>query len=92
MTELDVRERIETREEHDPVTGEPRAAHIVAPRGNRDAVAVVTEARIYGYPVEALCGHRFVPERDPKAYPLCSKCREIRESARPDQNPEDIPS
>jgi hypothetical protein len=41
------------------------------------AVAKVTEARIYGYPVEALCGERFVPQQDPKRLPLCGICKEI---------------
>ena len=41
------------------------------------AVAKVTEARIYGYPVEALCGERFVPQQDPKKLPLCGICKEI---------------
>lgn len=76
----------------DPVTGEPRATHIIVPIDHRDAVALVTEARIYGFSVEALCGIRFIPERDPKQYPLCSKCKEIREEARPDQDPSNIPA
>lgn len=77
---------------YDPTTGEVRATHIIAPTTEKTGVAIVTEARVHGFEVEALCGHRFVPERDPKAYPLCSRCREIREALRPDENPEDIPA
>jgi hypothetical protein len=43
------------------------------------AQAKVLEARIYGTPVEALCGHVWVPSRDPKQHPLCEKCKEIYE-------------
>ena len=35
------------------------------------------EARIYGTPVEALCGHVWVPSRDPKQLPLCEECKSI---------------
>lgn len=81
----------QTETDIDPITGSPRAAHIILPVDDKDAVALVTEARIYGFAVEALCGIKFVPERDPKQYPLCSRCKEIREEARPDQDPSDIP-
>ena len=58
-------------------TGPPKAAHIVKTEPGESAVAKVTEARIYGYPVEALCGERFVPQQDPKRLPLCDTCKEI---------------
>lgn len=58
-------------------TGSPRVAHIVKTEPGESAVAKVTEARIYGYPIEALCGERFVPQRDPKKLPLCGICKEI---------------
>jgi hypothetical protein len=54
-------------------------AHIVKTEPGESAVAKVTEARIYGFPVEALCGERFVPQRDPKKVPLCQACKEIYE-------------
>ena len=66
-------ERTEERTE----TGPPKAAHIVKVEPGESAVAKVTEARIYGYPVEALCGERFVPQQDPKRLPLCDTCKEI---------------
>jgi hypothetical protein len=61
-------------------TEEGKAAHIVK-RGDdgRSATQIVLEARIYGYPVEALCGKVFIPQRDPKQLPMCSKCKEIGE-------------
>jgi Protein of unknown function (DUF3039) len=58
-------------------TGPPKAAHIVKTEPGESAVAKVTEARIYGFPVEALCGERFVPQQDPKKLPLCGTCKEI---------------
>jgi hypothetical protein len=60
-------------------TGPPKAAHIVKTEPGQSAVAKVTEARIYGYPVEALCGERFVPQQDPKRLPICDTCKEIYE-------------
>jgi hypothetical protein len=42
----------------------------------------VLEARIYGIPLEALCGHVWVPSRDPKQLPMCQKCKEIYEMYR----------
>jgi hypothetical protein len=60
-------------------TGPPKAAHIVKTEPGESAVAKVTEARIYGTPVEALCGERFVPQQDPKRLPLCGVCKEIYE-------------
>ena len=63
--------------ERDPETGEPIVAHIVKTAPGESAVAKVTEARIYGYPVEALCGHVWVPSRDPGKYPMCQPCKEI---------------
>ena len=60
-------------------TGPPKAAHIVKTEPGESALAKVTEARIYGYPVEALCGERFVPQQDPKKLPPCGVCKEIYE-------------
>ena len=60
-------------------TEPPKAAHIVKTEPGESAVAKVTEARIYGFPVEALCGERFVPQQDPKKLPLCGVCKEIYE-------------
>ena len=81
MTETSILERIDT--DLDPTTGEPRVSHIVA----KDKV---TEAYFTGTPIEALCGYVFVPTRDAKKYPLCSKCKEMREHYRPDQDPDGI--
>jgi len=62
--------------EHDE-NGEQRLAHIV----NRDGAdeyestdAYLMAAMIEGFAVEALCGKRWVPSRDPKKYPVCQPC------------------
>lgn len=65
----------------DRTTGPGVMSHIIAPHDEtKTAQAVVTEARIYGLEVEALCGHRWVPERDPRNYPICQACKELFEA------------
>ena len=58
-------------------TASPTSAHIVRTEPGEVAAAKVTEARIFGYPLEALCGERFVPQQDPGKLPLCGTCQEI---------------
>ncbi len=72
-TDLEERQRTAAVDEGD----HERFAHIVFTPG-RDAAAVLTEARVMGTPVTALCGKRWVPERDPAKYPICPECKEIR--------------
>lgn len=76
-----VGESVLTRPDEELRTGEPEAAHIVKSDGG-DAVAKVVEARIYGTPLEALCGTVFVPQRDPSRLPLCGICKDIYETYR----------
>lgn len=75
-----VGEAVATRPEEDVRPGEPQAAHIVKADG--DAAAKVVEARVYGTPLEALCGVVFVPQRDPTKLPLCATCKDIYETYR----------
>ena len=65
-----------------PETGEPIVAHIVKTEPGENAAAKVLEARINGTPIEALCGHVWVPSRDPKQVPMCQKCIDIYETYR----------
>ena len=76
-----VAEVIETRPDEELRTGPPDAAHIVKADGG-DAAAKVVEARVYGTPLEALCGVVFVPQRDPTKLPLCATCKDIYETYR----------
>ena len=65
-----------------PQTGEPVVAHIVKTEPGENAAAKVLEARINGTPLEALCGHVWVPSRDPKQVPMCQKCKDIYDTYR----------
>ena len=69
--------QLDERTEIIPETTEAEAAHIVKTEPGESAVAKVTEARIFGTAVEALCGHVFIPQKDPGRLPLCQKCKEI---------------
>ncbi|WP_018655871.1 DUF3039 domain-containing protein [Actinomadura flavalba] len=40
----------------------------------------ITESAVSGSPVIALCGKVWVPNRDPKKFPVCPECKEIYES------------
>ncbi len=63
-------------------TGEPIVAHIVKTEKGKSAAAAVLEARVMGTPLEALCGHVWVPSRDPKNLPLCQACKDVYEMYR----------
>jgi hypothetical protein len=60
-----------------PSTESGRVTHIVKKTDKKSAQALVMEAMVEGLEVEALCGHRWVPSRDPKRYPVCQGCEEI---------------
>lgn len=75
-----VKEVVVTDLDDDTETGEPQVAHIVKADG--DAAAKVIEARIYGTPLEALCGMTFIPQRDPSRLPMCAACKDIYETYR----------
>ena len=79
LTRPKVDERTDTRLDDDTVTEKGKHAHIVKVDPGEDAAAKVLEARIYGYPVEALCGHRWVPSKDPKQLPICEECKQVYE-------------
>lgn len=73
---------VEPDTERVPQTGEPTAAHIVKTAPGENAAAKVLEARITGTPLEALCGHVWVPSRDPRQLPMCEACKSIYEMYR----------
>lgn len=68
-----------TREDERTESEPGKFAHIVKRTPDKTAPALVTEALIFGNEVEALCGHRWVPSKDPKKLPVCPKCLEIHE-------------
>jgi hypothetical protein len=71
-----------TETDHVLETADPIQAHIVKTGPGENAAAKVLEARIYGTPLEALCGHVWVPSRDPKQLPMCERCKSIYEMYR----------
>lgn len=54
----------------DPTTGEPWVAHIV----KKDEVM---DGYVNGKSIEALCGKKIVPSRDPNNKPICKACKDI---------------
>jgi hypothetical protein len=43
----------------------------------------LVEAMVNGTAVVALCGHRFIPYRNPDGLPICEKCKAIHEHLPP---------
>lgn len=37
----------------------------------------IADAVVFGNVVQALCGRRWVPSRDPKKFPVCPNCKRI---------------
>ncbi len=37
----------------------------------------IVRANVEGVPVVALCGKKWIPNRDPSRYPVCPTCQEI---------------
>jgi len=59
-----------------------RFAHLVpadGPPPAKSGAEKVTEARVLGTPVVALCGKAWVPSRDPQRFPVCPDCKRIYE-------------
>ena len=42
----------------------------------------IVESAVTGKPVTALCGKRWIPNRDPNKFPICPTCKEIYSSLR----------
>lgn len=42
--------------------------------------ALLADAAVFGTPLTALCGKKWVPSRDPEKYPMCPTCLEIWEA------------
>lgn len=49
--------------------------HILnCPENKKSTEAWLTEARVFGLEVEALCGYKWVPQRDPQRFSVCEAC------------------
>lgn len=74
-------ERDETTVIEHQTSDEPeQASHIVMVPPHEDdesPQAYVLRARIEGFPITALCGHVFVPHKNPEPLPVCSGCLDI---------------
>ena len=82
ITETHVDESIIPYEETDDHP--ERLTHIVNPPANlhifqpgMEAQDIVDIARATGQEVVTLCGHRFVPKRNPEKYDVCQTCMDI---------------
>ena len=42
----------------------------------------ITESAVTGKAVRALCGKKWVPNRDPQKFPICPTCKEIHSGLR----------
>ena len=38
----------------------------------------IVRANVEGVPVVALCGKKWIPNRDPDRYPVCPTCKDVR--------------
>ncbi len=38
----------------------------------------IVRSNVEGVPVVALCGKKWIPNRDPDRYPVCPTCKEIK--------------
>lgn len=63
--------------QHGSGDGEHRTHIVKRPPDRESAEAWVTEARVLGLEVEALCGYVWIPARNPEKYPVCEMCRDI---------------
>lgn len=81
MAEPEVEQRVETK----PQTSAHKedCAHIVmVPPGETDETpqAYVMRARIEGFPITALCGYTWVPNKMATGLPVCDECLAIYEA------------
>ncbi len=68
----------ETEERVKPTSGDgdhDRFAHYVRKED-------IVRSNVEGIPVRALCGKKWIPNRDPDRYPVCPTCREIMAAIR----------
>ncbi len=47
----------------------------------------IMASAVEGTPLEALCGKKWVPSRDPQKFPVCPTCKEIYEQLRDPKKP-----
>jgi len=63
---------------HDVDMADSVKSHMIyTPFDKQSSEAWIAEARTERLEVEALCGHKFIPDRDPLAHPICEPCIEV---------------
>ncbi len=71
LTDIDINVRTEEKEDENFESGDhERFAHYVKKEK-------IVESAVTGKAVTALCGKRWIPNRDPKKFPICPTCKEI---------------
>jgi hypothetical protein len=74
MSETDIRQDVERRVTDDG--DHDRYAHYVRKTD-------IVRSNVEGVPVVALCGKKWIPNRDPSRYPVCPTCKELMAKFRP---------
>jgi hypothetical protein len=74
MTETLTQEDVEIHTSYDP----EKHAHYVKKKR-------IVDASVGGYEIEALCGYRFIPTKNPDKLPICPPCKEIFENGSEDE-------
>lgn len=62
-------------------TDKPESAHyVMSPNDDESNHAYVMRARIEGFPVTALCGYTWIPNKQATNLPHCQECKDIWDS------------
>jgi len=56
------------------IDGSVRTHIVNCPDDKESTEAWLTEARVFGLTVTAVCGYQWVPQRDPERHPICEPC------------------
>jgi hypothetical protein len=80
VTQIQTIEAPETRTGGGGTDGEHYAHIVKRPDDEPSASAYITKARVFGMEVEALCGYRWIPARDPEKLPVCPLCKAALEA------------
>lgn len=74
-------ERVVTERDIETSNDKPESAHIVvSPDPAESHHAYVMRARFEGFPIEALCGFTWIPNKQATGLPVCQECKEIWDS------------
>lgn len=57
--------------------------YVMSPNDDETNHAYVMRARFEGFPVEALCGYVWIPNKQATGLPVCPECEEISKNYNP---------